>query len=84
MGESACKCVHLASSNLPCIPVSLKTKLCGGETMCRSNIHSNVHIQLGRMLTALFPFLTHLDLYRLNTQHVSPQFEKVSWTTLDF
>ena len=44
MGESACKCVHLASSNLPCVPVSLKAKLCGGVTLCRSNIHSNVLI----------------------------------------
>ncbi len=22
MGDSGCKCVHLASSNLPCVPVS--------------------------------------------------------------
>ncbi len=79
MGESACKCVHLASKNLPCVPVSLKAKLCGGVTLCRSNnfIHSNV-------LTTLSPFLTHMHLYLLHTHEVSPQFEKVSWTTMDF
>ncbi len=30
MGESACKCVHFASSNLPYGPVSLQAKLRGG------------------------------------------------------
>ncbi len=57
MGESACKCVYLACK----FKVSLKAKLCGGETLCRSNIHTNVHIQLDRVLAALFSFLTHLD-----------------------
>ncbi len=42
MGESVCKYVHLASSNLPCVPLSLKATLCGGVTLCRSNMHSNV------------------------------------------
>ena len=81
MAESGCKCVHFASSNLPCVSVSLKAKLRGGVTLCRSNIHS---IQLGRMLTALFPFLTHMHFYLLHTHEVSSPFEEVTWTTLDF
>ena len=36
------------------------------------------------VLTALSHFHTHMYPYLLHTHEVSPQFEKVSWTTLDF
>ncbi len=38
---------------------------------------------LSNVLTTLSPFLTHMHLYLLHMHEVSPQFEKVSWTTLD-
>ena len=57
MGKSACKCVHLASSDLPCVPVSLKAKLCVGVTLCRSNIHSNVLLPFS--LICMCTFYTH-------------------------
>ncbi len=72
MGASACKCVHLASSNLPCGPVSLQAKPHGGVSLHRSN-------------TAVYSLMSsyYLPFLLIHTHKVSLQFEKVSRTTLD-